>query len=82
MNDTEREQWVQNDQALYNWWRGSRLSMRKFLRKYRVQLDNFIVEQLNRGPERTGSYHNDITLQSELGRYQPIPFRLWRKRRP
>ena len=39
MNDTEREQWVSNDEGLYSWWRSTGLGMSVFVRTYRSSLD-------------------------------------------
>lgn len=36
MNNREREMWVISDEGLYRWWRGTRLSMTKFLKEYRA----------------------------------------------
>ncbi len=47
LNDREREQWVRNDEGLYNWWKSTRLSMREFLRKVRPELDKSILEAIN-----------------------------------
>jgi len=42
MNDREREIWVNNDEGLYNWWKDTKLAMRKFLRTYRTKIDTLI----------------------------------------
>ena len=55
MNDTEREQWVNNDEGLYSWWRSSRLSMRAFIRENRAELTNCIQRALNLPPKDSGS---------------------------
>ncbi len=39
MNSTEREQWISNDEGLYDWWKSSRLSMREFIRQHRAEID-------------------------------------------
>lgn len=39
MNNTEREQWIDNDEGLYDWWRSSRLSKREFIRRNREEID-------------------------------------------
>ena len=41
-NDSEREQWVNNDEGLYEWQRRSHLSMRQFVRENRDTIDRFI----------------------------------------
>lgn len=50
MNDRERELWVSNDEGLYNWHRRSRLSMRRFIRENREELDAIIKAYLDRKP--------------------------------
>jgi hypothetical protein len=42
LNDKDREQWIMNDEGLYNWFRSSRLSMRNFIRQNREELDECI----------------------------------------
>mgnify|MGYP003149895680 FL=1 len=39
MNDTERTQWVENDEGLHNWWRASGQSLRHFVRDNREDID-------------------------------------------
>ena len=39
INDTDRAQWIDNDEGLYNWWRGSRQSKRAFIRENRAEID-------------------------------------------
>jgi hypothetical protein len=43
-------QWVDNDEGLYNWWRGSRQSKRDFIRENRAELEASINGVLNRPP--------------------------------
>lgn len=50
MNDDEREQWIMNDEGLYNWWRGSRLSARAFIRENRDELTRLIEAATNKPP--------------------------------
>lgn len=45
MNDKERELWVSNTEALYLAQRHSRMSMRKFLKEHRAEIDRFIKLQ-------------------------------------
>jgi len=42
MNNTERNQWIDNDEGLYNWWRSSRLSKTKFIKNNREEIDAVI----------------------------------------
>ena len=52
MNDTEREQWINNYEPLYNDQRRSRMSMRDFLRKNRAMIDAVIRRELNKEPAK------------------------------
>lgn len=47
MNDTERAQWIANDEGLYLWHRQSRLSVREFIRRNRDEIDAAIKPVLN-----------------------------------
>lgn len=52
LNDDERAQWVDNDEGLYNWWRGSRLGKRAFIiRENRAELDECIHRALGLSPD-------------------------------
>lgn len=57
MNNTEREQWIDNDEGLYNWWKGSKnpitdstghiigyksMSKRAFIQENRAAIDEAI----------------------------------------
>jgi hypothetical protein len=50
LNDDEREQWINNDEGLYSWWRSSRLSMRNFIRENRAEISEAISRALNVKP--------------------------------
>ena len=52
MNDTERAQWVDNDEGLYNWKRSTRLSMREFVKQNREEIDSCINRVLH--PKKRG----------------------------
>ena len=39
MNNTERSQWIDNDEGLYNWWKSSRLCKRVFISQNRAGID-------------------------------------------
>lgn len=41
------EQWIDNDEGLYNWQRSSRLSKREFIRQNRAELEACINHVLN-----------------------------------
>jgi hypothetical protein len=46
-NDTEREQWIDNDEGLYDWWRRSGGAKREFIRANRGEIDAAIDRVLN-----------------------------------
>lgn len=47
MNDQDREQWIMNDEGLYNWWRGSHLSITNFIRQNRAEITQAIEPVLS-----------------------------------
>jgi hypothetical protein len=47
MNDAERSQWVDNDEGLYNWWRASRLSKKRFINENRKEITTAIENVTN-----------------------------------
>ena len=42
MNNQDRGQWLDNDEGLYCWWRGSGLSKREFIKQNRTEIDTAI----------------------------------------
>ena len=52
MNNNERENWINNDESLYNLWKSSRLSMRNFIKANKEEIDHAINALLNRKPNR------------------------------
>lgn len=42
MNDTDRSQWIDNDEGLYDWWRMSRQSKAQFIRENRDEITKAI----------------------------------------
>lgn len=50
LNDSDREEWINNDEGLYAWKRSSRQSMRAFIKENRAELDRLILAVLNRAP--------------------------------
>jgi len=42
MNNSEREDWVMNDEGLYDWWKSSKMSLRKFIKENRKEIDEAI----------------------------------------
>lgn len=51
LNQRELEMWIDNDEGLYNWWRGSRQSKRKFIQENRSELKELIANQLCKPPQ-------------------------------
>lgn len=47
LNDTDRAQWIDNDEGLYNWWKGSKLTKRRFIAENRSALDECIRKVLD-----------------------------------
>ncbi len=48
MSRRERELWVMNHKVLRDSWRNSRLSMGRFTREYKENIDEFIKKELNK----------------------------------
>jgi len=46
MNNNYRNQWIDNDEGLYNWWRSSRLSKSAFIRENKKEIDEAIARYL------------------------------------
>lgn len=44
------EQWVNNDESLYSWWKSEGGSLRAFISRNHSEIQNAILRQLNRGP--------------------------------
>ena len=42
MNDSERRDWVENDEGLYRWWKSYRMPLTKFIRENRKEVDAVI----------------------------------------
>lgn len=39
LNDEDRSDWIDNDEGLHNWWRGSKMGKRRFIRENRAEID-------------------------------------------
>ena len=52
LNNSDREQWIDNDEGLYLWWKSTKLSKRKFIQENKAELDALIKAQLTRKPQR------------------------------
>ncbi len=50
-NDTEREEWILNDEGIYDWQRRSRLSMRAFILLHRAEIDQ-AIDTVNNGTKQ------------------------------
>ena len=48
MNNSEREDWIRNDEGLYSWWKGSRQPIRTFIRDNREAIDE-VIENVTSG---------------------------------
>lgn len=53
MNDGERENWVNNDEVLYDWWKAEGGTIRNFIRANREELDRYIGAKLT-PPKKSG----------------------------
>jgi hypothetical protein len=42
MNNSERELWIMNDEVLYLAWRSTGLSIAKYMKQYRENIDKYI----------------------------------------
>ena len=76
-SDRDREEWIINDEGLYRWWKGSRMSMRSFIRSNRREIDEAIDRQLGgrRDNPVSAYYHGRMT---EVGpRFSFIPNAEW-----
>jgi hypothetical protein len=51
INDEDRRQWIENDEGLYLWQRRSGLSMRKFIRENRAEIDE-VIRNVTSGSRR------------------------------
>jgi len=47
MTNFDIEQWIDNDEGLYNWWRSSRQSKTVFIRENRKELTSCINRVIN-----------------------------------
>ena len=64
LNDTDRSEWIDNDESLYNWWRSSRMSKRAFIKENRSELDAAIRSVRDRKPSRDkGSARDRLTTR-------------------
>lgn len=47
MNNAERIQWIDNDEGLYSWWKGSHQPKRQFIKENRNEIDRIIDNVAN-----------------------------------
>ncbi len=50
-NDEERRQWVLNDEGLYDWYRGTRMTVTAFIKAHRKEIDE-VIDNVNSGARR------------------------------
>ena len=46
LNNSDRSDWIDNDEGLYNWWKSSKLPKRKFIQENRQEIDTAILSVL------------------------------------
>lgn len=54
MNNTDRSQWIDNDEGLYCWWKSSKLSKAQFIKENKEEIDKAINNVL--GNEKPAHY--------------------------
>ncbi len=47
LNNTDRAQWIDNDEGLYCWWKSSKQSKTKFIQENRELIDRAILNVLD-----------------------------------
>ena len=52
--------WVDNDEPLYRWWKGSRLSQREFVRRNRDELRAYVNRLLDQPPRRKHNQPQEV----------------------
>ncbi len=57
MNERERELWIDKDEDIFNWWKDTKLSKRKFMRIYRKELDAVIKRVRGYGGSTPAPHH-------------------------
>ena len=60
MNNTEREQWINNDEDLYNWFKSSRQSMTRFIKENKAEIDACIIKAIGYDPAKTSNKNRDM----------------------
>jgi hypothetical protein len=48
VNNREREEWINNDEGLYRWWKAERMSITAFVKMFRKELDTEINKKMGR----------------------------------
>lgn len=74
MNDTDRAQWIDNEEGLYRWWKQHRQSKQAFIRANRAEIDAKI-RRFKRGEETADLNHRprDRTIERPNPRKPPAP---------
>ena len=59
INDTDRNQWIDNDEGLYDWFRRSRQSKSAFIKANRAEIDT-VIRNVRDGvkPQHYLTYHH------------------------
>jgi hypothetical protein len=52
LNNADREQWIDNDEGLYSWWKSSRQSKREFIKENKTEIDAAINSVLHAPPRQ------------------------------
>jgi hypothetical protein len=55
LSNKDREQWVLNDEELYNHYKASRQKMSAFIKDNKVYIDQVITKRLGKAPRMGGS---------------------------
>jgi len=48
MNDNDRREWVENDEALYKWWKAEGGGLYRFVQENRASLTKYIQKVLEK----------------------------------
>lgn len=58
MNDEDRVEWVRNDEALYQSWKGSRMGIYRYVKENRKLIDDFLEwKGINTGKFTKGGFN-------------------------
>lgn len=57
LTNADREEWINNDEGLYNWQRRSRQSMRAFIKANKAEIDAAVCRVLLGGVPQGGRFY-------------------------